>query len=131
MPLTGAHRPGRGRASWRRGEQRRPFARVAFSHAVGRRRTTAMTAAGPFDLAVRGGEVVTPDGRRRADVYVAGGRIAAVTAERHDAAESVDAAGLLVMPGMVDAHVHFMDPGDTAREEFATGSAAALRAGVT
>src|SRR4051794_11330502 len=90
-----------------------------------------MTAAGPFDLAVRGGDVVTPDGRRRADVSVAGGRIAAVTAERHDAAESVDAAGLLVMPGMVDAHVHFMDPGDTAREEFATGSAAALRAGVT
>jgi allantoinase len=88
-------------------------------------------AAGPFELAVRGGEVVTPDGRRRADVYVAGGRIAAVTAERHDAAESVDAAGLLVMPGMVDAHVHFMDPGDTAREDFVTGSAAAIRAGVT
>ena len=90
-----------------------------------------MTAGQTFDLAVRGGEVVTPDGRRRANVYVAGGRIAAVTPERHDAAESVDAAGLLVMPGMVDAHVHFMDPGDTAREEFATGSAAALRAGVT
>jgi allantoinase len=88
-------------------------------------------AAGPFDLALRGGEVVTSDGRRRADVYVAGGKIAAVTPERHDAAESVDAAGLLVMPGMVDAHVHFMDPGDTAREDFATGSAAAVRAGVT
>jgi allantoinase len=84
-----------------------------------------------FDLAIRGGEVVTPRGRSRADVYVRDGRIAAVTAERRDAAETVDASGLLVMPGMVDAHVHFMDPGDPAREDFVTGSAAAARAGVT
>ena len=90
-----------------------------------------MTAAPPFDLAIRGGEVVTSGGRWRADVYVAGGSIAAVTADRHPAAESVDAPGLFVMPGMVDAHVHFMDPGDPEREDFRTGSAAALRAGVT
>src|SRR5919206_2011333 len=84
-----------------------------------------------FDLAIRGGEVVTPRGRTRADVYVRDGRIAAVTAERHAAAEDHDASGLFVMPGMVDAHVHFMDPGDPAREDFMTGSAAAARAGVT
>lgn len=35
------------------------------------------------------------------------------------------------MPGMVDAHVHFMDPGDPSREDFPTGTAAAVRAGVT
>src|SRR5215210_7415651 len=90
-----------------------------------------MSAADGFALAVRGGEVITPRGRARADVYVRDGRIAAVTAERHAAAETVDAGGLLVMPGMVDAHVHFMDPGDPAREDFVTGSAAAARAGVT
>jgi allantoinase len=84
-----------------------------------------------FDLAIRGGEVVTSRGRARADVYVRDGRIAAVTADRHDAAETTDAGGLLVMPGMVDAHVHFMDPGDPDREDFVTGSAAAARAGVT
>jgi allantoinase len=84
-----------------------------------------------FDLAIRGGEVVTSRGRARADVYVRDGRIAAVTADRHDAAETADAGGLLVMPGMVDAHVHFMDPGDPDREDFVTGSAAAARAGVT
>jgi dihydroorotase (multifunctional complex type) len=38
---------------------------------------------------------------------------------------------MFVMPGMVDAHVHFMDPADTTREDFPTGTAAALRAGVT
>src|SRR5215217_8251039 len=90
-----------------------------------------MSAADEFDLAIRGGQVVTPRGRGRADVYVREGRIAAVTTQRHAAAETVDAGGLLVMPGMVDVHVHFMDPGDPTREDFITGSAAAARAGVT
>ena len=84
-----------------------------------------------YDLAIRGGDVVDPDARRRADVYVRDGRIAEVGTERREAAEAVDAAGLLVMPGMVDAHVHFMDPGDPEREDFPPASAAAARAGVT
>src|SRR4051812_4846924 len=64
-----------------------------------------------FDLAIEGGEVVTPRGRARLHVYIDDGRVATVSAERHDARERVDADGLFVMPGMVDAHVHFMDPG--------------------
>jgi len=84
-----------------------------------------------FDLAIEGGEVVTPHFRRRLNVYVADGKVAAVTNERQPARESVDASDLLVMPGMVDAHVHFMDPGDPSREDFPTGTAAAARAGVT
>lgn len=84
-----------------------------------------------FDLGVEGGEVVRPDGRRRANVYVRDGRVAEVTTEPRRAAERVDAGGLLVMPGMVDAHVHFMDPGDPEREDFPAGTAAAARAGVT
>jgi dihydroorotase (multifunctional complex type) len=84
-----------------------------------------------MDLGIVGGEVVTGDGRRPANVYVRDGRIAAVTPERHDAAETFDATGALVMPGMVDAHVHFMDPGDPEREDFPHGTAAAARAGVT
>lgn len=84
-----------------------------------------------FELGIEGGEVVTPAGCARLNVYAQGGRIAAVTSERLPAASSVDASGLLVMPGMVDAHVHFMDPADTAREDFPAGTAAAARAGVT
>jgi dihydroorotase (multifunctional complex type) len=84
-----------------------------------------------LELGLEGGTVVTGDGRRRANVYVAEGRIAAVTAERHGARERFDATGLLVMPGMVDAHVHLMDPADTSREDFPAGTAAAARAGVT
>jgi dihydroorotase (multifunctional complex type) len=84
-----------------------------------------------FDLGIENGTLVRPSGQVPGHVYVAGGRIAALTAERLPAAEIVDARGRLVMPGMVDAHVHFMDPGDPSREDFPTGSAAAARAGVT
>jgi dihydroorotase len=84
-----------------------------------------------MDLGIVGGEVVTGAGRRAANVYVEDGKIAAVTSERHEARETFDAGGALVMPGMVDGHVHFMDPGDPEREDFPTGTAAAARAGVT
>jgi len=84
-----------------------------------------------MDLGIVGGEVVTGAARRPANVYVRDGKIAAVTPERHEARETFDATGALVMPGMVDAHVHFMDPGDPEREDFPTGTAAAARAGVT
>jgi len=91
-----------------------------------------MSASRPiFDLGIENGTLVRPSGRFPAHVYVGGGRIGAVAAEPLPAAETVDARGLLVMPGMVDAHVHFMDPGDASREDFPTGSAAAARAGVT
>ena len=75
--------------------------------------------------------LVRPTGRSHGHLYVADGRIAAIAAQRLPAVDTVDARGLLVMPGMVDAHVHFMDPGDATREDFPTGSGAAARAGVT
>ncbi|HZO96978.1 MAG TPA: dihydroorotase family protein [Gaiellaceae bacterium] len=84
-----------------------------------------------FDLAVRDGLVVGPSGRRRATVYVRGGRVALVSHEHLPAAREVDASDLLVLPGMVDTHVHFMDPGDPEREDFPSGTAAAACAGVT
>jgi dihydroorotase (multifunctional complex type) len=84
-----------------------------------------------FDLGIENGTLVRPTGRITGHLYVADGRIAALAAQPLPAVETVDARDLLVMPGMVDAHVHFMDPGDASREDFPTGSAAAARAGVT
>jgi dihydroorotase (multifunctional complex type) len=84
-----------------------------------------------FDLGIEGGEGVSSRGRARVHVYIEDGRVALLSGERQEARERVDADGLFVMPGMVDAHVHFMDPGDNSREDFPTGSAAAARAGVT
>ncbi|MFO1539309.1 MAG: dihydroorotase [Chloroflexota bacterium] len=83
---------------------------------------------------VRGGRVVGPDGIRAADVVITGERIAAVVAPGAGAAaggRTIDAAGLLVLPGAIDGHVHFRDPGFPAKEEIATGSAAAVAGGIT
>lgn len=84
-----------------------------------------------YDLAITGGIVVGPGGRSRADVHVRDGRIAHVGPERFAATRTVDATDLLVLPGMVDTHVHLMDPGPTEREDFPTGTTAAAAAGVT
>jgi dihydroorotase (multifunctional complex type) len=85
-----------------------------------------------FDLCVRGGRVVGASGTAPLDVWIRGGRIAEVSrGSGHDAAEEIDAAGLLVLPGMVDTHVHLMEPGDPSRENFVAGSSAAAANGVT
>lgn len=78
-----------------------------------------------YDLIVRGGA-------ERGDVAVADGAIAAVGPELEGAArEEVDARGLLVLPGAVDAHVHLNDPGRAHWEGFATGTAALAAGGTT
>jgi len=84
-----------------------------------------------MDLAILGGTMVTPAATFPVHVYVKDGRIAALTGERLPARETVDAGGLHVLPGMVDSHVHFMDPGAIEREDFITGSSAAAVGGVT
>jgi allantoinase len=84
-----------------------------------------------LDLLVRGGTVVTPVGRRRLDVGVQDGVVVALGSEAPAARRTVDARGLIVLPGGVDTHVHLMDPGSTEREDFPTGTAAAAVAGVT
>jgi dihydroorotase (multifunctional complex type) len=85
----------------------------------------------PDDLLIAGGTVVTAQGRRRANIGVRDGVISYVGQDRPSAADVVDAAGLLVLPGGVDTHVHLMDPGSTDREDFPTGTAAAAASGVT
>ncbi|AFH62570.1 allantoinase [Paenibacillus caseinilyticus] len=86
-----------------------------------------------YDLIVRGGRVVLPDGVRAAEIGIKDGKIAAV-AERLDAegdCEVLDASGRVVMPGMIDAHVHLNEPGLGAWEGFASGSAALAAGGCT
>ena len=87
--------------------------------------------ASEHDLGIEGGTLVCGRGQELTNVYIRDGRVAEVTNETRAARERVDASGLLVMPGFVDVHVHFMDPGDPSREDFPSGTAAAARAGVT
>src|ERR1700731_2428014 len=84
------------------------------------------------DLVVTGGTVVSHDGRRRHDVAIRGGRIVAVGDDLAAAGvPTVDATGLLVLPGLVDMHVHLREPGMTEKEDFASGTSAAAAGGVT
>lgn len=76
--------------------------------------------------------IVTSQGRFRGTIAVNDGRVAGILAEPSgEAAHTIDAEGLYALPGMVDQHVHFMDPGDTEREDFIHGSSAAAVGGVT
>jgi allantoinase len=84
-----------------------------------------------YDLVVRGGHVVTPGGVVAADVGIAGGLIAAVEPDLEGGGPEVDARGLHVLPGGLDPHVHFNEPGRTDWEGFATGTAALAAGGFT
>jgi dihydroorotase len=85
-----------------------------------------------FDLIVRGGVCVTPGGRGAADVGIREGKIAAIGDLAHaSAAQIVEARGLHVLPGVIDAQVHFREPGNTHKEDLATGTTAAVLGGVT
>lgn len=85
------------------------------------------------DLVIRSRRVITPDGTLPAAVHIAGGRIAAIT--EWDAAGNgaplVDAGDAVVMPGLVDAHVHVNEPGRTDWEGYTTATRAAAAGGVT
>jgi dihydroorotase len=84
-----------------------------------------------FDLLIRGGACVLPWGTETADIGASHGRIAAIGAPADATAETViDARGLHVLPGLIDAHVHLRDPGDPAVETIATGTRAAVLGGV-
>ena len=84
-----------------------------------------------YDLIVRGGEVVNHAGRGLADVGVIGGKIAAVgDLGQASAGEVFDAAGLTVLPGVIDSQVHFREPGLEWKEDLETGSRGAVLGGV-
>jgi dihydroorotase len=88
-------------------------------------------------LLLSGGRVIDPAQRLDfvADVLIRDGKIAAVGAgaasEAPSSIERFDAAGLVVCPGLIDLHVHLREPGQSAKETIATGTAAAARGGFT
>jgi allantoinase len=83
------------------------------------------------DLVIRGGHVVTPAGVIRADIAIMDGSINEIGAELPGGREEINAKGLTVFPGLVDAHVHFNEPGRTEWEGAATGSSAFAAGGGT
>ncbi len=86
-----------------------------------------------LDLAIVGGTVVAPDGQQAADVGIRDGRVALLAAPGAlpAAQRTIDAAGLLVLPGIIDAHFHHRAPAYQERGDWASESAAAAAGGVT
>lgn len=86
-----------------------------------------------FDVLVRRGRVVVEDGIEVRSIAILDGRVAALMSggDEPPAREVVEAANHLVLPGIVDSHVHFREPGLTHKEDFASGSLAAAAGGVT
>jgi allantoinase len=86
----------------------------------------------PAGLVVRARRVVLPDGERAATVHTADGRITAVTAFDDAPAGAVTLADdEVLLPGLVDSHVHVNEPGRTEWEGFASATRAAAAGGVT
>ena len=83
------------------------------------------------DVVVRGGTLVTPAGLQRADLAIDGGAIAAIGPEITGAREEIDARGLVVLPGVIDVHLHFNEPGRAEWEGARTGSRALAAGGGT
>lgn len=85
-----------------------------------------------YELLVRNGTLVTPEGVVPGDIAVADGHIVALGAGVAGTAnEEVDASSLHVFPGAMDAHVHFNEPGRAEWEGFATGTRALAAGGTT
>ncbi len=86
-------------------------------------------------LLLRNGRVIDPANKRDeiADLLIIDGRIADPSAIRdpHSAVEEIDCTGLVVAPGLIDIHVHFREPGQSAKETLETGAKAAAAGGFT
>jgi allantoinase len=83
------------------------------------------------DLVIRGGTVVTNEGRRQTDLVIDGGRIVEIAEGAPTGAHEIRATDLHVLPGLIDVHVHFNEPGRAEWEGAATGSSALAAAGGT
>ena len=86
-----------------------------------------------YNLIIKNGTVVTPSESFIGDIAVSKGKIVktGVLDSADTADEIYDASGKHVLPGLIDAHVHFRDPGLTEKEDFETGSIAAAMGGIT
>jgi allantoinase len=85
------------------------------------------------DLVVKNGYVVTPLETFKGGVAIAGEKFVSIGTDDSlpDGKEVIDARSKHILPGLIDAHVHFREPGLTYKEDFGTGSTAAVCGGIT
>ncbi len=85
------------------------------------------------DLTIKNGTIVSTNTSFQAGIAVKEGKIVAIASNANlpDSSRTIDAAGLFVLPGVIDVHVHLRDPGYTYKEDFKTGTLAAAAGGTT
>lgn len=86
-----------------------------------------------LDKLIKGGTVVTRNGKFRGNIGIKNEKIYGILNEDEmpDALEVIDASGKFIIPGVIDSHVHFHDPGLTEREDLPHGSMAGAVGGIT
>ncbi|PYQ73035.1 MAG: allantoinase, partial [Acidobacteria bacterium] len=82
-------------------------------------------------MVIRSTRVVLADGVRAASIHVENGVIARIDDDRSNRGDLFDAGDLVILPGLVDTHVHVNEPGRTEWEGFDTATRAAAAGGVT
>lgn len=80
---------------------------------------------------IKNGTIINADGRMSANVVIEGETIVDIITEEVQADVVIDATGMLVMPGLIDMHVHFRDPGQEYKDDVISGSETAVAGGVT
>lgn len=86
-----------------------------------------------FDKLLVNGTIVTPFGRYQGAIGIKNGKIACIAEEQADykATEIIDVSGKYILPGVIDGHNHFQDPGFTQREDIEHATAACAAGGIT
>ncbi len=85
------------------------------------------------ELLIKNGHVIDPANRinKKCDVLIADEKFVEIGRVKKHVTDVIDASGMLVVPGLIDIHVHFREPGDEEEETIASGSAAAVAGGFT
>ena len=88
-----------------------------------------------LDLLIRNVTLVSPAGRRVVNIFMGDGQFSAILDPGPlpfaPAAETINGTGLVALPGLIDGHVHFREPGRTHEETWLSGTRAAVFGGVT
>lgn len=84
-----------------------------------------------MSLILRNATIINHNSTTEGNILIEGSKIKAITHEDIKATKEIDCKGLLVVPGLIDMHVHFRDPGLEYKEDINSGSQAAVAGGVT
>ena len=88
-----------------------------------------------YDIAFKNAQLVTPNGIVKGDIAVQDRKIIEIALEDEEfsaeARQVIDCTGMHILPGVIDTQVHFREPGNTHKEDLASGTRAAIAGGVT